>query len=116
MRYRTGNNLPVTIVHDEYRSVVWADELSTRVMRLAESSETGIRHVTATRAVSRVELADNLLAIFGAAATYCAESRHQRSAPHIGHVELASIYRGQWCDPLASVLDSANRYGEVLSD
>ena len=65
LRYRIQHNLPVTIVQDEYRSVVWANDLARRVMQLAESTETGLRHVTATRAASRVELANYLLSIMG---------------------------------------------------
>jgi dTDP-4-dehydrorhamnose reductase len=114
LRYRMRRNLPITIVHDEYRSVVWADELATRVMQLAESSEIGIRHVSATRAVSRIELANHLLAIFGEPATYERESRHQRAAPHIGRVELASCYRGELFEPLTSVLDGAGRAGDLF--
>ena len=38
LRYRIGKNLPVTIVHDEYRSVVWAHDLALRVMRMARKS------------------------------------------------------------------------------
>jgi dTDP-4-dehydrorhamnose reductase len=105
LRYRTQRNLPVTIVHDEYRSVVWANHLAWRAMQLAESSETGLRHVSATRAVSRVELADYLLDGFGQSANYECESRHERSAPHLGRVELASIYRGALYEPLVSVID-----------
>ena len=105
LRYRIGKNLPVTIVHDEYRSVVWAHDLALRVMQLAESREVGVRHVAATRAVSRIDLADHLLTIFGAAATYQRESRYERAAPHLGHVELASIYRGKLFEPLNCVID-----------
>ena len=84
LRYRIGKNLPVTIVHDEYRSVVWAHDLALRVMRMAESGAAGIRHVSATRVISRVELANHLLTLFGEPASYESESRHQRSAPHLG--------------------------------
>jgi len=105
LRYRTERHLPVTIVHDEYRSVVWANHLALRVMQLAEGDETGLRHVSATRAVSRVELANYLLNGFGASANYQRESRHERSAPHLGRVELTTVHRGQLYEPLASVLD-----------
>src|SRR5574341_476775 len=54
LRYRIERGLPVTIVHDEYRSVVWADDLALRVMRLAESGETGVRHVAARSEERRV--------------------------------------------------------------
>jgi dTDP-4-dehydrorhamnose reductase len=105
LQYRTRRNLPMTIVHDEYRSVVWARDLAQRVMQIAASTETGVRHIAATRAVSRVELANYLMSVFGMAADFRYESRHQRSAPHLGRVELASIYRGDLFQPLASVLD-----------
>jgi dTDP-4-dehydrorhamnose reductase len=110
LRYRTARNLPVTIVYDEYRSAVWADDLAVRVMRLAQSAESGVRHVTATRAVSRVELADYLLALFGENANYKSESHRDRSAPHLGRVELASVYSGDMASPLTSVLDSPVKY------
>jgi len=116
LRYRMRRNLPITIVHDEYRSVVWADELAARVMQLAESDETGIRHVAANRAVSRIELANHLLSIFGEPATYERESRHERAAPHIGRVELASRHRGALFEPLVSVLDGTNRSAGHFDD
>ena len=108
LRYRIGKNLPVTIVNDEYRSVVWAHDLALRVMRMAESHESGIRHVAATRAISRIALANHLLTIFGEPASYERESRHQRSAPHLGRVELASIHSGELYEPLRCVLDGPN--------
>jgi len=106
LRYRIGKSLPVTIVHDEYRSVVWAHELALRVMQLAESRQTGIRHVSATRVISRIELADHLLAIFGEPANYRRESRFERATPHLGRVELASRFHGEFSQPLTCVLDS----------
>lgn len=105
LRYRIGQNLPVTIVHDEYRSVVWADQCAARVMNLAQSKITGIRHVAATRAVSRVELANHLLKLFDKPQTYESESRFERKTPHLGHVELASRHGGDLAAPLACVLD-----------
>ncbi|MSP39296.1 MAG: NAD-dependent epimerase/dehydratase family protein [Deltaproteobacteria bacterium] len=115
LRYRMARNLPVTIVYDEFRSVVWADDLAARVMRLAQSAATGVRHVTATRAVSRVELADHLLALFGENGSYKSESHYDRSAPHLGRVELASIYTDDMSRPLTSVLDSQARYCEEFA-
>lgn len=106
LRYRIRNNLPVTIVSDEYRSVVWADDLALRVMELAQSAEFGVRHIAATRAISRIELADYLLAIFGEASQYHRQSRFDRSAPHLGRVELATRHQGALYHPLCCVLDS----------
>lgn len=116
LRYRIGRHLPITIVHDEYRSVVWADDLAERVMELAKSSETGIRHVSATRAISRVELANYLLSLLGETADYSCESRHQRSAPHLGRVELATIHRGRLFQPLSCVVDDSKMIGGDRND
>jgi dTDP-4-dehydrorhamnose reductase len=105
LRYRTQRNLPITIVEDEDRSVVWVTDLSERVMKLAQSTETGIRHVSATRAVSRVELANYLMSFLGEPPNFRCESRHQRPTPHLGRVELTSVYGDTLSRPLASVLD-----------
>jgi dTDP-4-dehydrorhamnose reductase len=105
LRYRFRRNLPVTIVHDEYRSVVWASDLAFRVMQFAHSDQTGLRHVAATRVTSRVELADYLLSTVRTPSTYRSESRHERSAPHLGLVELATVYRDRLSRPLPSVID-----------
>jgi dTDP-4-dehydrorhamnose reductase len=113
LRYRIHRKLPITIVHDEYRSVVWAGDLALRVMQLARSAENGIRHVTATRAVSRVELANYLLSESRISANFTRESRHERAAPHIGRVQLASVYRGELSWPLPSVLDGESILGTL---
>jgi dTDP-4-dehydrorhamnose reductase len=105
--YRTRRKLPVTIVYDEYRSVVWAHDLAHRVMQLAQSTVTGLRHVAATRAMSRVELANYLLAVFGENATYDSESRRHRSAPHLGRVELVSAFQDELSQPLPCVVETA---------
>jgi len=105
LRYRTQRNLPITIVDDEFRSVTWVTDLANRVMELAQSTETGIRHVSATRVVSRVELANYLISFFDGPSSFRCESRHQRPTPHLGRVELASVYEDTLSRPLASVLD-----------
>jgi len=105
IRYRTHQKLPITIVEDEYRSTVWVEDLAERIMKLSHSRETGIRHVTATQAISRVTLAQYLLEGLGLEGCFYRESRHQRPVPHLGKVELASVYRGELARPLSSVLD-----------
>jgi dTDP-4-dehydrorhamnose reductase len=105
LRRRSDRKFPITIVSDEYRSAVWADHLARRVMELAESSAVGIRHVAATRVVSRIELANHLLALLDKPAGYSTETRWQRAAPHLGHVELATVYNDKLSRPLISVLD-----------
>jgi dTDP-4-dehydrorhamnose reductase len=105
LRYRTRRNLPITIVHDEYRSVVWAHDLAVRVLQLAESGDTGVRHIASTRVVSRVELANYLLSVLEQETTFHCESGHPRAVPHLGRVELASSYPGALYRPLPSVTD-----------
>ena len=103
--YRTKRKLPMTIIRDEHRSVVWQHDLAMRVMQLAESEIVGVRHISATRAVSRVELAEFLNKQFGIEATFRIESRHEQPTPHLGRVELASVYQDALACPLTSVLD-----------
>ena len=105
LRYRIQHNLPITIIDGEYRSVVWMRDLATRVLTLARSAITGVRHISATRAVSRVALANYLLNLLGTPVTFKIESRHQQPTPHLGRVELASMYGGELFRPLSSVLD-----------
>ena len=104
LRYRMRRSLPVTIVYDEYRSAVWAGDLAQRVMQLAQSDRTGICHIIARRAVSRVELANYLLSLSHISGNYRTESRHQRAAPHVGRIELASRFHGELFTPLQSVV------------
>ena len=115
LRYRTQRQLPITIVEDEFRSVMWVEDLAIRVMELTNSQETGIRHISATRAISRVELADFLLERLGEKGGFHCESRHQRSTPHLGHVELISTYQDELAAPLPSVIDSKENspFGEA---
>jgi len=115
LRHRTQRQLPITIVEDEYRSVVWTEDLAVRVMELARGQEAGIRHIIATRTVSRIELAYYLLNRLGLEARFHCESRHQRPTPHLGRVELTSTYRDELSIPLPSVVDSqeTSLLGEV---
>jgi hypothetical protein len=78
-------------------------------VELAESSIVGLRHVAATRAVSRIELANHLLALLDKPAGYSTEPRSQRAAPHLGHVELATVYNDPLSRPLDSVLENASK-------
>lgn len=105
LRYRTQRNLPITIVRDEFRSAVWVEDLARRVIKLAQSSESGIRHISATRAISRIDLAHYLLNQLGLDNSFHSESRLQRPTPHIGHVELDSAFQDELSSPLPSVLD-----------
>ena len=74
-------------------------------MALASSTRTGICHIAATRTVSRIELAHYLLKRLGLEARFHCESRHQRTVPHLGRVELTSTYRDE-LSPLPGVVDN----------
>jgi len=114
LRYRSARSFPITIVSDEYRSAVWADHLAGRVMQLADSSEAGIRHVVATRAASRIELANHLFSLLEKPPRYLTETRRQRATPHLGHVELATIYSDSLSRPLMSAVDCSGRLEDLI--
>jgi dTDP-4-dehydrorhamnose reductase len=106
LRYRTLRGLPTTVIVDEVRSAVWSDELADRVWRLAHSEVTGIRHVAATAASSRVELARHLDSRFVIGAKLTVATRQEQSLPHIGNVELVTEHSGPLARPLAAVTDA----------
>lgn len=107
LRYRHRRRLPMTIVLDEARSAVWAEDASRRVWELARSSVTGIRHVVATRPVGRPELARYLNDKLGIGAKLAFEHRRDRRAPHLGHVELRTRYTDALAAPLPAVVPEA---------
>lgn len=104
LRYRHARGLPMTVVADEARSVVWAADAAARVWALADSPITGVRHVTATRAVSRPILAAYLLERFAIPAQVAVGTRADRGAPHPGHVELRTVHQDALAAPLPSVV------------
>lgn len=105
LRYRTERGLPTTVIAGEVRSAVWAEDLADRIWGLAQSEISGIRHVVATKASSRVELARHLDSEFGIGATLQVAERCEQSVPHIGNVELATEHD----DPLAGPLEGVVR-------
>jgi dTDP-4-dehydrorhamnose reductase len=104
LRYRHDRGLPMTVVHDEIRSAVWAEDAARRVGELARSSLTGIRHLTATRALARPELAEYLVEKFELGARFETRSRHDSPYPHLGNVELATKFEDALAAPLPSVI------------
>jgi dTDP-4-dehydrorhamnose reductase len=103
LRYRDAKGLPMTLVEDEVRSAVWADDLASRIWAFSRSSITGLRHIVATRPASRPELATSLCRTLGIAPQFTFERREQRIVPHLGRVELETHFS----DPLAEALPSA---------
>ena len=104
LRYRHERKLPMTLIADEVRSAVWADAAARRVAAIARSTVTGIRHITATRAVSRPELAAYLNARFAIGASFAIGSRSECTTPHLGRVELATAFADELAAPLPSVV------------
>lgn len=104
LRSRSSRNLPMTIVTDERRSAVWAEDGAARAWALANSAVTGVRHIIATQIVSRPALATFLVEKFQIGATFATESRHARKTPHLGDVALVTMYDDALAAPLPSVL------------
>jgi dTDP-4-dehydrorhamnose reductase len=107
LRHRHGRGLPMTIVSDEHRSAVWAADAARRVWAIARSELTGVRHIVATRTVSRPELADYLVRRFDIGARFALARRADKTVPHLGRVELATRYTDALAAPLPSVLGDA---------
>jgi dTDP-4-dehydrorhamnose reductase len=105
LRYRATRGLPITIVTDEARSVVWADELAERLVQWTRDSACGIRHVPASRLVSRPDLARHLMQLQRLPPQFLETTRAERPFPHLGRVELRSDFSGPLSAPLRSVLD-----------
>lgn len=104
LRHRHQRGLPMTIVSDEVRSAVWADDAARRVWAIATSTVTGVRHVTATAAIARPALARYLIDRFAIGAEFATEPRAARRAPHLGDVELATRYADALAAPLPAVV------------
>jgi dTDP-4-dehydrorhamnose reductase len=104
LRDRTRRGLPMTVVQDEYRSAVWAEDAARRVWQLARSSLTGVRHVVAERIVSRPELAGYLRERFSIAAELGFETRAVRGRPHLGRLDLRTRYHDALAAPLPPVV------------
>jgi dTDP-4-dehydrorhamnose reductase len=104
LRDRHRRNLPMTVVADEQRSAVWAEDAARRVWQLARAAVTGVRHVVAERVVARPALATYLNEHFAIGARFDLESRSQRKAPHLGNLDLRTRYRDELAAPLPAVV------------
>jgi hypothetical protein len=105
LRDRTRRGLPMTIVSDEVRSAVWAEDAARRVWLFARSGITGVRHIQATRAVARPTIAAFLNERFAIGATFATQPRRDRRVPHLGNVELATRFADELAAPLVSIVD-----------
>ncbi len=104
LRSRSRRGLPMTVVEDEYRSAVWAEDAARRVWELARSEVTGIRHIVAERIVSRPQLAHYLNERFAIGADLAFQPRAERGRPHLGKLDLRTKFRDALAAPLPSVV------------
>lgn len=104
LRSRTRRGLPTTVVRDEYRSTVVADQAAERVLAMTRARVSGIRHVVARRIVDRPRLAHYLDHRYQIGATIAIMSRADRPVPHLGRVDLRSEFSDSWAQPLAPVV------------
>jgi dTDP-4-dehydrorhamnose reductase len=104
LRDRHRRGLPMTVVSDEYRSAVWAEDAARRVWELARSTITGLRHIVAERIVSRPELATYLNKHFAIGASFDVEPRTERKTPHLGKVTLRTRFTDALAAPLPAVV------------
>ncbi len=104
LRDRHRRGLPMTVVSDEVRSAVWAEDAGRRVWELARSPITGVRHLAATRALARPEIAAFVNDRFAIGASFGVEPRRDRKTPHLGNVELATRYTDELARPLPSII------------
>jgi len=113
LRYRTKRGLPTTVIADEIRSAVWAEDLAERVWALAHAAVSGVRHVVATAPVNRVQLAGYLNDRFSIGADLSFAGRREQAAPHIGDVALATSHADRLARPLRAVVPVAYRSGRA---
>lgn len=104
LRYRHERGLPVSVVADESRCAMWADDVAARILLLARSGVDGLRHVAGERAVPRPDLARALLERQGVAPRFEERTRAEQPAPHLGRIELRTIYDDRYAAPLPSVV------------
>ena len=104
LRDRHRRGLPMTIVADEHRSSVWAEDGARRAWDLAHSAVGGIRHIVAEHIVDRATLARYLVRHFDIGATFALASRHDRPTPHLGNVALVTRYTDALAAPLPAVV------------
>ena len=107
LRYRHKSGLAMTIVRDEHRSALALEAAAQRVYDLARSEFQGVRHVYSERLVSRPDLARHLAQVQKLDVRLKFQDRVERRVPHLGKVDLTSLYT----DPLAAPLPSSLSIG-----
>ncbi len=103
LRHRLRSGLPITLVRDESRSVVWSEDLAERILLLARSTVTGIRHIAAAAHVARPLLARHLMKSMGLDGEVRISCRKEQPAPHIGRIELKTRHTDELARPLPGI-------------
>ncbi len=111
MRYRFTKGLPITIVEDEARSVLNAEDVVDRTLDYVTSDTVGLRHIAAP-GVSRIQLADGVIKHLSMPVRYDLKTRSEQPAPHLGRVTLDTAYDDALAAPLPSALDRFDSTGE----
>lgn len=104
LTYRMSKGLPVTIIKNEARSAVPADMMAERLVGLAASDLTGIRHITAESLTLRPDLANHLMDKLGLEGEVALKCRFGQPYPHIGMIELGTVFDDDLAAPLPSIL------------
>ena len=111
--YRMKSGLPVTIIEDESRTAIPTILLADRIIDLAVSTITGIRHITSTRMVSRVELARTFKDHFQLPGELEFSKRSRQPAPHLGHINLITRHNDPLAQPLPCPLDMLHSFTDL---
>lgn len=116
LRYRTKNQLPLSIIAGEFRSAVTAEHYAKRIFALAHSNASGVQHIVSNQSLERPTLARNLLVSHDINAFFQTVERQTLSTPHLGNVQLTSLNSSNELSPLPSFaahgpydVDSPNR-------
>jgi dTDP-4-dehydrorhamnose reductase len=115
LRYRLQMKLPVTIIQDEARTAMPSPLLADRILDLAASDVTGIRHVTSGCYISRVHLATALKNHFSFPGELAYSMRRHQPAPHLGRIHITTRYSDSPAAPLPCPLEILKTTPELLT-
>jgi len=104
--HRHNQSLPITVIRDEARSAVWAADAAERVMTISQSGLVGLRHVVGSRLLDRPELATHLCKLLDIDPPLKISTRAEQSSPHLGRIELSTVYNDQFAVALPSPIES----------
>ncbi len=92
LRYRLGRQLPVSLIADEARTLVRADEVAMQLLGLSDSSQTGLVHLVSDTFMDRLSLGTHLCEAMNLPSEFKTETRSDQSYPHLGRIQLRTIH------------------------